>query len=251
MGKRSGEALGFDWKKEDGGLRVTAVAKGGDSTVGKWNELHEGRVDEPKEGQLIVGFKGESGMVKDLEQLSAEVERLNKEGEEGDITLMLADNPYTTDEILAILCHEIGHWHHGHVTKMLVVSSVHIFLLFRLYAVVMNSPTLLSSFGFDPKEESVMASLSIFMLMLSPVETVLNFAMVTMTRMNEYQADEFAVKQKRAAELSSGLRKLCVENLGDLNPDPWYAWFHHTHPALVERLQAIKAKELELTKKDK
>jgi hypothetical protein len=38
----------------------------------------------------------------------------------------------------------------------------------------------------------------------------------------------------------SGLLKLHLENLSNLNPDPWYSAYHYTHPPLLERQRAIK-----------
>ena len=32
---------------------------------------------------------------------------------------------------------------------------------------------------------------------------------------------------------------LSKENLANLNPHPWYSFFHYTHPSPVERIQAI------------
>merc|ERR1712113_1058645 len=161
----------------------------------------------------------------------------------GTLTLVTDKKPYTDNEILAILCHEIGHWFYGHVLKSLVVTSVHIFVLFRLYGFVMYSSDLFQSFGYSADERSVMVGLTLFSFMFTPVETVVGFGMIVMTRMNEYQADDFAVKMKRTKDLGTGLSTLCIENLGDLNPDPLYAWFHHSHPSLVERLQNMKVRD--------
>mmetsp|Transcript_9980 Transcript_9980/g.21951 ORF Transcript_9980/g.21951 Transcript_9980/m.21951 type:complete len:526 (+) Transcript_9980:165-1742(+) len=252
LSKKAGEPLGFDFEKTDKGLKLKLPSSlDKSSAAGRWNEKHSGRIDELKEEEVVVAFKKASVQEKDGDKLLEEVQRLKEDSAEGDVVLMLDREPYTTDEILAILCHEIGHWHHGHVAKMLVFSSIHIFVIFRMYAFVMNSAPLISSFGFSPADTGIMVSLNIFMLMLTPLETIVGFGMTLLTRMNEYQADEFAVRQQRGDELASGLRKLCVENLGDLNPDPWYAWFHHTHPALVERLQAIRANESVFCKKIK
>lgn len=57
---------------------------------------------------------------------------------------------------------------------------------------------------------------------------------------SQYEADEFAVTLGYGDELSRGLVKLQLENLSNMNPDPWYSAYHHSHPVLVERLSAIK-----------
>merc|ERR1740121_2808131 len=113
----------------------------------------------------------------------------------------------------------------------------------------MYSSSLFVSFGYSADERSVIVGLQLFMYMFTPVETFVGFGMTVMTRVNEYQADDFAVKMKRTKELCTGLSTLCIENLGDLNPDPLYAWFHHSHPGLIERIQNMKAKDAILNKK--
>ena len=38
-----------------------------------------------------------------------------------------------TPEILAVLAHELGHWSLNHVLKNIVISEIHIFLMFALF----------------------------------------------------------------------------------------------------------------------
>jgi len=248
----AGKELGAKMALEQGALKLTDLGSK-ESAVGKWNEVHEGRLDEIKEGDKVVAVK--IGGSKEEAAVSAEVkEELDKHLEEaaskgGSLIMIFDREPYSTDEILAILCHEIGHWFHSHVLRMMIFSSLHIFVLFRLYGFTMSSGDLFQSFGFDRGERSIMVGLSIFMLMFTPVEAVVSMFMTLLVRKNEYQADDFAVKQNRATALETGLRKLCIQNLGDLNPDWLYAWFHHSHPGLVERLRNIRDKDAVINKK--
>eukprot|EP00927_Polykrikos_kofoidii_P078458 TRINITY_DN7527_c0_g1_i2.p1 TRINITY_DN7527_c0_g1~~TRINITY_DN7527_c0_g1_i2.p1 ORF type:complete len:286 (-),score=52.48 TRINITY_DN7527_c0_g1_i2:188-1045(-) len=246
--KEADRALGCEFTLDGGRLKVhsfSAKESASASAVGQWNEVHQGRNDELREGDLVIAVDTE----KDGEKMLEATQSLSGPTAAGSLILILERKPFTTEEILAVLCHEIGHWFHAHVLRMLVISSIHIFVLFRLYGFVMYSAPLFQSFGYSGDERSIMVGLNIFMLMFSPVETVVGFGMTLLTRMHEYQADDFAVKEQRAQELQSGLRKLCIENLGDLNPDPLYAWFHHSHPALVERLGNIKRKDQIINKK--
>ena len=57
--------------------------------------------------------------------------------------------------------------------------------------------------------------------------------------MHEFQADEFAFKMGRANELKEGLKRLFKENLSDMDPDPVYSAFKHSHPTLLERLRFL------------
>lgn len=146
------------------------------------------------------------------------------------------------DQILAVLCHELGHWKFGHINNNIAISSAHIFLLFWSFGKVMYSgdasKNIVQSFGFGDCD-AVMISLSCFSALIAPVEQLFSLAMTIFTRANEFQADSFAVEKGRSKELASGLLQMSQENKGDLNPDWLYAWYHFSHPALVERLRAI------------
>mmetsp|Transcript_3067 Transcript_3067/g.10205 ORF Transcript_3067/g.10205 Transcript_3067/m.10205 type:complete len:455 (+) Transcript_3067:206-1570(+) len=147
------------------------------------------------------------------------------------------------DQVLAVLCHELGHWKFGHTTANIAISSAHIFALFWLFGQVMysgRSKDLVRSFGYG-ETNAVMISLMTYSMLIEPAEQVIQLAMTVRSRANEFQADAFAVAKGRGEELATGLLKMDRENKGDLNPDPLYAWYHFSHPALVERLRALRA----------
>jgi|Transcript_17300 STE24 endopeptidase len=158
------------------------------------------------------------------------------------------------EDILAILCHELGHWKFGHTLFNLIISSTHIFVLFYLYGVVMysgeTSQAIIRQFGYGDSQ-AVMVSLMVFMMLYSPTEQLISLCMTMLSRHFEFQADSFAVKMGRGPALGSGLLQIHEENKGDLNPDPWYSWYHFSHPPLVERLRELRRQEAELKKKDK
>mmetsp|Transcript_40921 Transcript_40921/g.109922 ORF Transcript_40921/g.109922 Transcript_40921/m.109922 type:complete len:435 (+) Transcript_40921:111-1415(+) len=147
------------------------------------------------------------------------------------------------ENVLAILCHELGHWNYGHMLKNLFISSMNIYVLFWLYGRVMYSSyskDIVQQFGYGDSE-AVMVSLMIFMMLYSPTQQLLGMCMTMLSRTFEFQADSFAYDKGMADALCSGLFEIHEENKGDLNPDPWYAWYHFSHPPLVERLRALKA----------
>lgn len=144
-------------------------------------------------------------------------------------------------DILAILCHELGHWKFNHTTCNLVISSAHIFVLFWLFGQVMYSSVsgeIIRQFGYG-NANAVMVALMIFTMLFEPTENVLKLLMTMLSRHFEFQADSFAMTNGRSLELQSGLKQIHEENKGDLNPDPWYSWYHFSHPPLVERLRAL------------
>jgi STE24 endopeptidase len=64
-----------------------------------------------------------------------------------------------------------------------------------------------------------------------------------LSRLFEFQADAFAKSLGYGKLLESGLIKIHVKNLGNLNPDKWYSAWHYSHPPLVERLKALEDKK--------
>eukprot|EP00743_Colponemidia_sp_Colp-15_P000491 GILK01000555.1.p1 GENE.GILK01000555.1~~GILK01000555.1.p1 ORF type:complete len:169 (-),score=28.05 GILK01000555.1:160-666(-) len=148
------------------------------------------------------------------------------------------------DETIAILGHELGHWKFGHVTKNMIVASVQVLVQFFLFGKVMNSVPLYTSFGFDATTSySVIIGLIVFSQILSPVNYILGLVLTHVSRVFEFQADAFAVSLGYSKQLQSGLVKIHTENLGNMNPDPWYSAYHFSHPPLVERIRGLKAAE--------
>ena len=72
---------------------------------------------------------------------------------------------------------------------------------------------------------------------------LLSFLMTWNSRRMEFQADAFGASLGKGAALQRGLVKITFENLGVLDPDPWFSTYHHSHPPLVERLRGIDAKK--------
>ena len=75
----------------------------------------------------------------------------------------------------------------------------------------------------------------------------MGFIMTQLTRMFEFQADAFAAERKRATDLAGALVQLSKDNLGFPVSDWLYSAFNHSHPPLLQRLEALEKYE----KKDK
>ena len=148
------------------------------------------------------------------------------------------------DEVVAILAHELGHWKLHHTMKTLTIAEIHTFLLLYLFSKVMYTRDVYLSFGFNTTPTII--GLTLFELLYSPVEHVLGFLMNLLSRRFEFQADAFATRIGHADPLRSGLIKLQTENLGDMNPDPWYSTYNYSHPPLIERLTAIERTRIKM-----
>lgn len=147
----------------------------------------------------------------------------------------------TNEEVLAVLGHELGHWSLGHVTKNIVIIQVHLLLVFYIFGVLFKNPMLYQALGFPVGVQPVLIGLVVvFTYVLAPYNALLGFGMTIMTRLFEYQADEFAQKLGFADELGRALIKLNVDNLGFPVHDPLYSSWNHSHPTLLQRLGRLE-----------
>ena len=155
------------------------------------------------------------------------------------------------EEIVVVLAHELGHWHHGHVLLTFAISQLYVFAAFYFFAGCMGSVDIYNAFGFravagasDTAGAPVIVGVLLFFAFLwEPVDHLLSFLMTWNSRRMEFQADAFGASLGKGAALQRGLVKITFENLGVLDPDPWFSTYHHSHPPLVERLRGIDAKK--------
>jgi STE24 endopeptidase len=145
-------------------------------------------------------------------------------------------NQVSTDEIIPIIAHELGHYKKSHNLKRIIISQIEILAFFFLFGQMIYNQHMYHAFGFSAPR--VFIGLILFSMLYQPIEHVLGFLGNIWSRSMEFEADQFAVDM--GYDLRSGLLKLHLENLSNLNPDPWYSAYHYTHPPLLERQRAIK-----------
>ncbi|KAL8273249.1 hypothetical protein Esti_002865 [Eimeria stiedai] len=145
--------------------------------------------------------------------------------------------PHT--QILAVLAHELGHWKKRHMPQRLCLAFLNLFVLFYLYGKVMNDDNMYLSFGFNEKEKAPVIGLMLFANILAPVNALLGVCSTLLSRAHEFQADEFACELGFGQTLKDALMNIYTENKANVDPDPWYSWWHFSHPPLLERVAAI------------
>ena len=60
------------------------------------------------------------------------------------------------------------------------------------------------------------------------------------SRVFEYQADNFAKETFAAKPLITSLKKLSKNSLSNLTPHPGYVFMHYSHPTLLERINNLE-----------
>ena len=147
-------------------------------------------------------------------------------------------NDMTTNELVAVLAHEIGHYKKHHVIWSLLLGTLQTGIVLFIFSLFVGSPELSAALGVETPSFHI--GLIAFGILYSPISMITGLAMNIFSRKNEYEADAFAAKYFDGKELASALKKLSIKNLSNLRPHPAYVFFHYSHPTLLQRLQALK-----------
>ncbi|WDP93010.1 MAG: M48 family metallopeptidase [Desulfobacter sp.] len=143
-----------------------------------------------------------------------------------------------TDELLAVLAHEMGHYKKKHIQRRLAFGIGQMGIIFYLLSLFLNHQGLFSAFFVDTP--SVYAGLVFFSILFSPIDLVISIIMQAASRKDEYQADRFAARTtKNPGALISALKKLSAHNLSNLTPHPFFVFLNYSHPPVVERIAAL------------
>lgn len=144
---------------------------------------------------------------------------------------------HTTEELVAVLAHEIGHYKKKHTAKGMVISILHTGIMLFLLGLFINRPELSMALGAE--EASFHMGILAFGLLYSPVSLILGILGNRMSRRHEYEADAFAAVKYAAKPLQDALKKLSVNHLSNLRPHPAYVFVHYSHPPLLKRLEHL------------
>ncbi|OFW60999.1 MAG: peptidase M48 [Actinobacteria bacterium RBG_16_64_13] len=149
---------------------------------------------------------------------------------------------HSTDELVAVLAHEVGHYRKRHVFVRTIVSALETGLFLGLFSVFLKQVGLFEAFGVDGP--SVYAGIVFVAVLLRPLQLVLSVGAAALSRHNERQADSFAATTTgRGDLLAAGLKRLSKDNLTNLTPHPFYVVLKYSHPPVLQRLRALESSQ--------
>jgi STE24 endopeptidase len=149
------------------------------------------------------------------------------------------------DELLAVLGHELGHFRHHDIYKNIAMIGGILFVGFYIFG---HLPT---SLFMELGVRQTPAMLMVLFLLLIPVFIFLFMPVISfVSRSNEYAADRYAAKTCGAEPLVSALKKLVDENKAFPKAHKLTIFFYHSHPPIVERLEALGDKSVRKEKED-
>ena len=144
-----------------------------------------------------------------------------------------------TDEIEAVLAHELGHFKHHHVIKRIALMFFVSFLGLALLGWLMNQAWFYNGLGVT--EASNYMALILFLLVSPVFLFLLRPLMASYSRKNEFEADDYAAKHANAKHLVEALVKLYRDNASTLTPDPLHSAFYDSHPPASIRISKLAA----------
>ncbi|WP_455202732.1 M48 family metallopeptidase [Kaarinaea lacus] len=150
-----------------------------------------------------------------------------------------------SDEIEAVLAHELGHFKHKHVIKRILTMSLMSLCALAILGWVMQQPWFYEGLGVSTP--STHMALLLFLLVMPVFSFFVQPVSAFFMRKHEFEADTYAAKQTNALHLIQALVKLYSENASTLTPDPLFSAFHDSHPPAPVRIAFLSSKLNETT----
>jgi STE24 endopeptidase len=147
-------------------------------------------------------------------------------------------NDLTTDEIVAVLAHEVGHYKHKHIIFNLMSSVLLTGFTLFILSLFIDSQLLSSALGVSIPSFHI--GMIAFGILYSPISEITSLFMNYASRKFEYQADDYAKKHFGSEPLISSLKKLSKNSLSNLTPHKTYVFMHYSHPTLRERIVNLR-----------
>jgi len=150
-------------------------------------------------------------------------------------------NDLSTDEIVAVLAHEIGHYKLKHTLWGTVFGIIQTGVLLFIFSQVVDNHYLHEALGVA--KPSFHIGMVAFGLLFSPVSMIIGLVGNWHSRKNEYAADRFAANFRLSDPLISALKKLSSNSLSNPTPHWLYVIFNYSHPPLLQRMAALKSEK--------
>jgi len=141
------------------------------------------------------------------------------------------------NEIEAVLAHELGHFHHNHVKKRIVMMFLVSFIGLAILGYLKDQLWFYHGLGIAKPSDG--SALLLFMLVGPTFIFFIKPIMAFYSRQNEFEADRYAKKHSSAKYLKESLVKLYRDNASTLTPDPLYSAFYDSHPPALQRIARL------------
>lgn len=146
-----------------------------------------------------------------------------------------------TDELVAVLAHEVGHYKHRDIFKGLAISFAGTGCMFFAMSYFIDNKDFFMAFKME--HVSVYAGLFLFMFLYQPINGLFSVAQNYLSRRFETSADKFSTDTYEHPEAMIGaFKRLSVDNLTNLTPHPLKVFLSYSHPPVLTRIETIRAR---------
>lgn len=155
-------------------------------------------------------------------------------------TIVLYDTlieKHTTEELVAVLAHEVGHYKKKHTLTGTIQGIVQTGVMMFIMSLFLGNPELSKALG--ASQSSFHLDILVFGLLYSPLSQILGIISNILSRKHEFEADAYAKETYDGNALGAALKKLSSDNLSNLKPHPAYVFVHYSHPPVLERLKYL------------
>jgi len=146
---------------------------------------------------------------------------------------------HSSDEIVAILAHEVGHYKNRHTVKGLALGLTQIALIIWLFSWFIENQSVAMALGADVN--TIELAIFAFGIVYSPLSLVTGMLVNYFSRKHEYEADYYAASTSHGTDLKSALLKLTTKNLGNPDPHPLTVFCQYSHPTILQRIRNLDA----------
>ena len=148
---------------------------------------------------------------------------------------------HTTEEIISVVAHEVGHYKRKHIIKGTALSILETGVMLFIFNLIMKDAALFAVFGVS--DISVYGGLVFFAMLYAPVSMITSLLTTAVSRKNEFEADTFSLETtENPKALVNMLKGLAANNLAHLTPHPLKVFLSYSHPPVISRIAAVTQK---------
>jgi len=144
----------------------------------------------------------------------------------------------STDETLAVLAHELGHFKRNHIKKRMALMFTMSLAGFAILGWLGEQVWFYEGLGVSRVSDYML--LILFMLAMPVFSFAIAPLMSMYSRKHEFEADDYAKEHANAEDLISALVKMYDDNAATLTPDSLYSAWHDSHPPAPVRVAHLE-----------
>ncbi len=150
---------------------------------------------------------------------------------------------HSTEEVMAVVAHEMGHFKLGHIPKMIGISVATQGLLFWILGRFLAAPNAARWIEGTLRlsTPSLAGAFLVISLLYLPISRILSLGTLGLSRKHEFEADAYSKATYGKPEaLIGALQKMETDHLSHPSPHWLKVLLEYSHPPVAKRAQALK-----------